>query len=93
MPGKVTLYVRDDDLWERARQASGPGGLSDLVHQSLRYWLDHVRDASPPPTPLERARRLRHDAGALVDALEQRTPAARERRQPTRRRKRTTSRS
>jgi hypothetical protein len=70
MAGKVTLYVRDEDLWERARQASGRGGLSDVVQQCLRRWLEESRMSAPAPSPLERARRLRDDAGTLVRALE-----------------------
>jgi hypothetical protein len=70
MPGKVTLYVRDNDLWRRAREASGPGGLSDTVHQLLRQWLERPGVSASPPTPLERARGLQHDAGALVRTLE-----------------------
>jgi hypothetical protein len=70
MPGKVTLYVRDRDLWKRARDASGPGRLSDVVHQLLRGWLARTDVSTSPPTLLERARTLQHDAGALVRAVE-----------------------
>ena len=49
MPGKVTLYVRDNDLWRRAREASGPGGLSDLVHRLLRQWLERPDVSASPP--------------------------------------------
>jgi hypothetical protein len=92
MAGKVTLYVRDDDLWARAREASGPGGLSELVQQALRYWLAHARDSAPPPTALERARRLSEEAGALVAALEARTSRKQARGTPRRRRARATPR-
>jgi hypothetical protein len=70
MPGKVTLYVRDEELWARAREASGAGGLSHLVQQCLRRWLDEGRVSAPVPSLLERARRLREDADALVRVLE-----------------------
>jgi hypothetical protein len=69
MAGKVTLYVRDDDLWTRARRVSGPGGLSDLVQECLRQCLDRSAGGAPP-TMLERARRIRQDADALVHTLE-----------------------
>lgn len=70
MAGKVTLYVRDDELWARARQVSGPAGLSELVQQCLRRWLDDGGRATSPPSLLERARQLRDDADALVQAVE-----------------------
>jgi hypothetical protein len=72
MAGKVTLYVRDDKLWERARQVSGPAGLSELVQQCLRQWLEEEGGsrAASPPSLLERARQLRDHADALVRALE-----------------------
>ncbi len=70
MAGKVTLYVRDENLWERARSASGSGGLSDLVHQLLRQWLERPDVSASPPSLLERARDLQHHATALVRALE-----------------------
>jgi len=71
-PPKVTLYVRDDQLWQRAREAAGPGGLSGLVQQSLRDYFDRAGAASvSPPSVLERARRLRQDADTLVRVLEQ----------------------
>jgi hypothetical protein len=70
MPGKVTLYVRDEDLWRRAREASGPGGLSDLVHQLLRQWLERPDVSASAPTLLERARTLQHEAATLVRTLE-----------------------
>jgi hypothetical protein len=89
MPGKVTLYVRDEDLWRRAREASGPGGLSDLVHQLLRQWLERPDVSAKPPTLLERARDLQHDAAALVRAVE--AEAAREKRRPPRKRRPTHS--
>jgi hypothetical protein len=69
MPGKVTLYVRDDELWSRARAWSGPGGLSELVDQCLRDFLDRRADA-PEPSVLERSRRLLAEAESLVSALE-----------------------
>jgi hypothetical protein len=68
--GKITLYIRDEDLWRRARDASGPGGLSNAVHECLRQWLDRPEVTAPPPSILERARRLQKDAEALVKALE-----------------------
>ena len=71
MAGKVTLYVRDDDLWKRAREASGEGGLSDLVHQLLRQWLERSDVPVSPPSLLERARRIRQEADTLVRSLEQ----------------------
>ena len=74
MAGKVTLYVRDDDLWRRARQASGPGGLSDMVHQLLREWLERPDVSASPPSLLERARGLQQDAAALVQAIEAEEP-------------------
>jgi hypothetical protein len=83
MAGKVTLYVRDDDLWTRARRVSGPGGLSDLVQECLRQCLDRSA-GSAPPTMLERARRIRQDADALVHTLE--SDSARARRRTARRR-------
>jgi hypothetical protein len=85
MAGKVTLYVRDDDLWTRARRVSGPGGLSDLVQESLRQWLDRSAGGAPP-TMLERARRIRQDADALVHTLEESETARAARRPPRRRR-------
>jgi hypothetical protein len=89
MAGKVTLYVRDEDLWRRAREASAPGGLSDLVHQLLRQWLERPDVSASPPSLLERARDLQHDAAALVRALEADEPRAR----PRPRRKRRSTRS
>jgi hypothetical protein len=86
MAGKVTLYVRDDDLWARARQASGPAGLSDLVQQCLRSFLDGGARAASPPSLLERARQLRDDADALVRAVES-SPELGSRRQPSKRRR------
>ena len=82
MASKVTLYVRDEDLWDRAREASGRGGLSDLVQQCLRRWLEEHRAEVPAPSVLERSRRLRQDADALVRVLEEegqppRSPRAR----------------
>lgn len=78
MAGKVTLYVRDDSLWRRARQSAGRGGLSELVQQCLRECLDRTDAASiPPPSLLERAQQLRHDADALVRAIEEQAPDAR----------------
>ena len=77
MAGKVTLYVSDDDLWRRAREASGPGGLSNAVHQSLREWLERRDVNAPPPSLLELARRLRLDADALVRAVESKEPRPR----------------
>jgi hypothetical protein len=71
MAGKVTLYVRDSELWARAREVSGPAGLSDLVQQCLRQWLDAGARAATPPSLLERARHLRDDADALVRAVEE----------------------
>ena len=68
--GKITLYIRDEDLWRRARDASGPGGLSNAVHECLRQWLDRPEVTAQPPSILERARRLQKDAEALVKALE-----------------------
>ena len=85
MAGKVTLYVRDDELWARARQASGPAGLSDLVQQCLRSFLDGGARAASPPTLLDRARQLRDDADALVRADE--ASAGGPRRQPPKRRR------
>ena len=71
-PPKVTLYVRDHQLWQRAREVAGPGGLSALVDQCLRDFLDRAGTASlAPPSVLERARRLRQDADALVALLQQ----------------------
>jgi hypothetical protein len=70
MAGKVTLYVSDEDLWRRAREACGPGGLSNAVHQCLRDWLERGDVSAPPPSVLELARRLRLDAEALVRAIE-----------------------
>ena len=86
MAGKVTLYVRDDELWERARRVSGPAGLSDLVQQSLRQWLDSGTSGASPPSLLERARQLRDYADALVRAVEAEPTAARTRRPAPRRR-------
>jgi hypothetical protein len=81
--GKITLYIRDEDLWRRARDASGPGGLSNAVHECLRQWLDRPEVTAPPPSTLERARRLQKDAEALVKALEsddrRRTPSRKRR--------------
>jgi hypothetical protein len=68
--GKITLYIRDEDLWRRARDASGPGGLSNAVHECLRHWLDRPEVTAAPPSISERARRLQKDAEALVRALE-----------------------
>jgi len=84
-PPKVTLYVRDDQLWQRAREAAGPGGLSALVHQCLRDFLDRAGAASlSPPSVLERARRLRQDADTLVRVLEQNPLNSPTRRRPRR---------
>jgi hypothetical protein len=85
MAGKVTLYVRDDDLWTRARRVSGPGGLSDFVQECLRQSLDRSAGGTPP-TMLERARRIRQDADALVHTLEESGTARAGRRAPRRRR-------
>jgi hypothetical protein len=86
--GKITLYIRDEDLWRRARDASGPGGLSNAVHECLRQWLDRPEVTAPPPSILERARRLQKDAEALVKALEsddrRRTPSRKRRSRPPR---------
>jgi hypothetical protein len=86
--GKITLYIRDEDLWRRARDASGPGGLSNAVHECLRRWLDRPEVTAPPPSILERARRLQKDAEALVKALEsddrRRTPSRKRRSRPPR---------
>ena len=71
MPGKVTLYVRDDELWARARKVSGRAGLSDLVQQCLRHWLDRTAGPASPPSLLERARQIRDEADALVRVMEQ----------------------
>jgi hypothetical protein len=89
MAAKVTLYVRDEDLWRRAREVSGPAGLSALVHQCLGAWLDRTGAAASEPSVFERARRLRRDADALVHAIEQeqqrpRSRASRSRRRPSR---------
>jgi hypothetical protein len=92
MAGKVTLYVRDDDLWTRARRVGGPGGLSDLVQECLRQWLDRRGAGSAPPTVLERARRIRQDADALVRALEETDATRPGRRTPQRRRAASSSR-
>jgi len=86
MAGKVTLYVRDDELWERARRVSGPAGLSDLVQQSLRHWLDSGARAAAAPSLLERARQLRDYADALVRAVEAAPEPGRTRRTTVRRR-------
>ena len=85
MAGKVTLYVSDEDLWRRAREASGPGGLSNAVHECLRDWLERADVSAPPPSLLELARRLRLDADALVRAVESQEPRPRT---PRRRRSR-----
>ena len=77
MAGKVTLYVSDEDLWRRAREACGPGGLSNAVHQCLREWLERADVSAPPPSLLELARRLRLDADALVRAVESQEPRPR----------------
>jgi hypothetical protein len=87
MAGKVTLYVRDDELWTRARSIGGPGGLSDLVQECLREWLDRAGAGGTTPTVLERARRLRHEADALVRALEEPGAAPRSRRRRPQRRR------
>lgn len=89
MAGKVTLYVRDDELWARARQVSGPAGLSELVQQCLRRCLDDGGHATSPPSLLERARQLRDDANALVQAVESDPDVGRQsrKRQPARRRR------
>lgn len=88
MAGKITLYIRDEDLWRRARDASGPGGLSNAVHECLRQWLDRPEVTAPPPSILERARRLQKDAEALVKALEsddrRRAPSRKRRSRPPR---------
>jgi hypothetical protein len=83
MAGKITLYIRDEDLWRRAREASGPGGLSNAVHECLRHWLDRPEVTAHPPSVLERARRLRQDAEVLVRSLESGEP----RRAPSRKRR------
>jgi hypothetical protein len=70
MATKVTLYIRDDELWGRARQVSGPGGLSKLVHHCLQQWLERPELTASTPSLLERARRLRQEAEALVRAVE-----------------------
>jgi hypothetical protein len=85
MAGKVTLYVSDEDLWRRAREACGPGGLSNAVHECLRDWLERADVSAPPPSLLELARRLRLDADALVRAVESQEPRPRA---PRRRRSR-----
>jgi len=75
--GKVTLYVRDEQLWARARAAVGQGGLSHLVQESLRAWLERSDRKTTAPTPLERARRLLAEAEQLVRDLEARPKRAR----------------
>jgi len=93
MAAKITLYVRDEDLWNRARRVSGPGGLSDMVHRCLRDWLDRTGAAGlPSASPLERARRLREDVEELVRLMEQRSPEV-GRRPPQRTRSSTPSRT
>jgi hypothetical protein len=77
MPGKVTLYVRDDELWARARKLGGRAGLSDLVQQCLRDWLDRLAEGSPPASVLERARQIRDQADALVRTMEREAGATR----------------
>jgi len=75
MAGKITLYVRDEDLWDRARRVSGPGGLSDMVQRCLQDWLERTGGAAlPSPSPLERARRLRQDVEELVRVMERQSP-------------------
>jgi hypothetical protein len=66
---KVTLYVRDPELWARARRVSGRGGLSEWVQDCLRRCLDGAHLRTSPPSVIERARRLHRDVGALVDAI------------------------
>jgi len=84
-PPKVTLYVRDDQLWQRAREAAGPGGLSGLVQRCLRDYLDRAGAASlSPPSVLECARRLRQDADTLVRVLERDASNSPRRRAPRR---------
>jgi hypothetical protein len=36
----TSLYVRDEELWERARKHAGSQGLSSLVEQAVRQHLD-----------------------------------------------------
>jgi hypothetical protein len=75
MAGKITLYVRDEDLWNRARRVSGPGGLSDMVQRCLQDWLERTGGAVlPAPSPLERARKLRQDVEELVRVIERQSP-------------------
>jgi hypothetical protein len=66
MAGKVTLYVRDADLWRRAREVSGPGGLSDLVDRCLRRHQEQITTSDAHTSAVERARDISHAADALV---------------------------
>jgi hypothetical protein len=81
------LYIRDPDLWARARRVSGRGGLSDWVQHCLRRCLP-ADDRTAPPSALERARRLQQDVGELVQAIEreERTPETSRARSTPRRR-------
>lgn len=80
MAGKITLYVRDEALWARARRVGGRGGLSEVVQQSLRDYLDRLGVVAAPLTPLERARRLRDDLDELIRSIEHQpvTPRSRQ---------------
>ena len=39
MPNK-TIYVKDEGLWNRAKELAGKGGLSDLIERTLREFVD-----------------------------------------------------
>ena len=39
MPNK-TIYVKDEALWNRAKELAGKGGLSDLIERTLREFVD-----------------------------------------------------
>src|SRR6266496_2388631 len=46
MSATMTLYVRDEQLWRRARELGGPQGLSSLAERAIRQYLDRQETAS-----------------------------------------------
>jgi hypothetical protein len=37
--GNKTIYVKDDELWDRVRERAGESGMSKVVAEALTVWL------------------------------------------------------